>query len=207
MWTRGAIILGTLVSCAGAPPGRPVTREPAPLAAFRAYVAQRLQVPPAQLDDESAAIRGNHNRGAAIAMEMHAERTALRVRGWVIADRTIISPKQNLGLLFAEAGVWRQPASLGALAETLAQDLVWAYSETAVLDPERDAPVLTVDARGAGQLVFFSSSTSGSTDPEFVDPMLREGVAGSGPGSRAYKDVVTFTADHQATLRREDVTR
>lgn len=205
MCTRGAIVVGLLAGCAGTRPA--VTPVTTPQAAFRAYAAQRLQVPPAQLADESAAIRGNHNHGAAIAMEMHADYTALRVRGWVTADRTVISPKQNLGRLFAEAGVWRQPADLGALATTLAQDLVWAYSETAVLDPAQAGPVLTVDASGAGQLVFFSSSTSGSTDPEFVDPLAREGVAGSGAGSRAYKDVVTLTADHQAMLHREDLTR
>lgn len=207
MWTRGALLLALLAGCAGAPRDRPVTVATTPLDAFRAYVAQRLQVPPAQLDDETAEIRGHHDRGAAIAMELHARSTALRVRGWVTADRTVISPKQNLGVLFAEAGVWRRPADLARLAEMLAQDLVWSYSETAVLDPDADAPVLTLDARGAGQLVFFSSSTSGSTDPEFVDPMAREGVTGSGAGSRAYKDVVTLTADHKAMLRREDITR
>lgn len=203
MCTRGAILVSLLASCGGAEHARPAAApaESPPVAAFRAYAAQRMHVAPSRIGDLSEHVDPRHNHGAAIAIRMRPDGFVSEARGWVTADRTVITPKQNLGVLLAEVGVWRQPSDLGTLASTLAEDLVWTYGDDATVDGP-DSPVLTIAENGSGRLVFYSYSSIG-VDPEPPpDPMV-DGGGGGGVGHQTYRDTVTFTADHRATLHRE----
>lgn len=211
MRKRELVTAVLLVGCAGKPPApaapearpAPVPTESAAAAAFRAYVARRLHVSPSNLEDDSAYITGQHTRGAARALVMRPK-GALRteVRGWAIADGTLITPDQNLGILFAEAGVWADPPAKppSDLASTLADDLVWSYGSAAEVEPPSNgmtAPWLVLAADGSGTLVFFSRSESEALDPEADDG------AGGGAAQFSFKDTVVLTADHKATLTRK----
>ncbi|MBC7977186.1 MAG: hypothetical protein H7138_19600 [Myxococcales bacterium] len=188
-----------------------MTAESPTVAAFRAHVAQRLHVPAAELDDDTAYIRGKHDRGAALAVMMRTkDARRVEVRGWATAAGVVITPSRNLGVLFAEAGVWTQPpgAKLGDLAITLAEDLVWSYGEGATVESSGSFayPALTLAADGSGSLVFFSSTESSDADPE----ASTAGGGGGGGGQSTFQDTVSLTADHKATLTRtpfEAITR
>jgi hypothetical protein len=199
------------LGCGGAPPPpvaapprqAPVTAESPTVAAFRAHVAQRLHVALDGLDDDTAYIRGKHDHGAARAVMMRTQDARrVEVRGWATADGTVITPSRNLGLLFAEAGVWTQPphTKLDDLAITLAEDLVWSYGEGASLESSTGFPypMLTLASDGSGTLVFFSSTESAEPDPE-----ARPAGGGGGAGQSTFQDTVTLTADHKATLTRK----
>ncbi len=180
-----------------------MTAESPTVAAFRAHVAQRLRVPAAELDDDTAYIRGKRDHGAALAVMMRTrDARRLEVRGWATATGAVITPNRNLGLLFGEAGVWTQPpgTKLGDLAITLAEDLVWAYGEGAVVESSGGFayPALTLAADGSGTLVFFSSTESSDADPE-----ASAAGGGGGAGQSTFQDTVTLTADHKATLTRK----
>ena len=123
----------------------------------------------------------------------------IEVRGWATADGAVITPKRNLGLLFAEAGVWSQPPNtkLDDLAITLAEALVWSYGEGAALESSGvPYPALSLAPDGSGQLVFFS--TTERSDPEAGATM----GSGGGAGQLTFQDTVALTHDHQATLTR-----
>jgi hypothetical protein len=187
-----------------------VTPEAPAVAAFRAHAAQRLGVPLDGLDDDTAYIRGKHDHGAAHAVMMRTrDASRIEVRGWATAEGTVITPNRNLGILFAEAGVWSQPpgTKLGDLALTLAEDLVWSYGEGATVDSSDGLayPALTLAADGAGTLVFFSSTQSTDPDPE-ARATSSGGGGGGGPGQLTFQDTVTITADHKATLTRKPFT-
>jgi hypothetical protein len=195
-----------LVGCGGTPaaPGAPsvaVPAEAAAVAAFRAHAARRLQVAPSQLVDDSAYVTAPHTRGAAKATVMRPDGSSrIEVRGWVLPDGTVITPNQNLGRLFAEAGVWAAPPPPRDLASTLAGDLVWSYGAAAEVEPPshgRTAPTLALGPDGAGTLVFFSRSESERPDPEAGD-----GGTGGGAAQFSFQDTVVLTPDHQATLTR-----
>jgi hypothetical protein len=111
---RLAVLATCVIACAGKPsapapratPPPPAATESTAAAAFRAYAARRLHVSPRKIEDDSASIIGPHTRGAATAYMMTREGILdTAVRGWAIADGTVITPSRNLGILFAEAGV------------------------------------------------------------------------------------------------------
>jgi hypothetical protein len=106
-----------------------------------------------------------------------------QVRGWAIADGTVITPDQNLGLLLAEAGVWSGKPTLDAAA--LAERLVWAM--------------------GANHRVVGSSSLhvdpSGTGTLSFQVAYRPPGPGGAGGGrDRLSRCTVTLTAGHHARL-------
>lgn len=106
-----------------------------------------------------------------------------QVRGWAIADGTVITPDQNLGLLLVEAGAWSGKPKLDANA--LADRLVWAMGMNHRVVGSRS---LHVDPNGTGTLSFQVS---------YRPP--GPGGAGGGP-DRVSQCTVTLTADHHARL-------
>src|SRR5262249_3269808 len=78
---------------------------------FRDHAARVLKLAPDRVlvspIEEDPSVQLDQRIGAAWAFygssKDHPDR---QFRGWAIADGTVITPDQNLGLLLAEAGVW-----------------------------------------------------------------------------------------------------
>ena len=168
-----------------------------PHKAFLAHAAQRLRVRPDELVggaiDEATARSLPHSIGGAWAYTMHVRADPQRdARGWVTADGTVITPDQNLGRLFVEAGAWtRKPAQT---PRQLADHIAWSYgmNHAVVIEPENGAPAPRLDVApdGSGTFRFFVS-------------YRQPGPGGAGGGPRSLEEVrVTLTPDHQATLTR-----
>jgi serine/threonine-protein kinase len=176
-----------------------------PSAAFRAHAAKLLEVPPSEVDggaiDSATAASDPHSRHGAWACVMWPKGDHSReARGWMTADAVVITPDDNLGILFAESGVWagsvkRSRAELSRLADQLADDLVWSFgmgnrvaNEPVLHIP---GPSLTLAANGSGLLRFFSD-------------YRRPGPGGAGGGPGSYSEIkVALSADHKATLTRK----
>jgi hypothetical protein len=201
-----------LVACAGARSaarphsGAPSARAERPAtAAFRAHAAKVLQVPPGEIDgaapDASSARAGQHTRGGAwqVVMWHRGDMAKNPVCGWVTADGTVITADQNLGILFAEAGVWATPPSHppDELAHLLADDIVWSYSLGVDLVTMRvggmGPPELRLGPDGSGTLQFFSNDHGGGAG--------RSGGGGA-PPDVYWKNTVLLTAAHKASLTR-----
>jgi hypothetical protein len=213
MTWRGIIAAIWLVGCAGkAPPpaghDKALVVKPAEsraIAAFRTYTARRLHVSAGDVEDDSFILEGKHTHGSAQAFLMtHARNGQRGARGWATPDGTVITPMQNLGRLFAEAGVWTRPlmASPEQLAMMLAEDIVWSYSES---DRVQNAPKLALAADGSGSLRFVMMS--GGPEDNFDDQFVPQDDGGGGGGyGQSYFEVhVAFTSDHKTTLTRESV--
>ena len=167
-----------------------------PNTAFREYVAKTLKVTPAEIEGGSVDAAGAktmpNSIGNAWAFTMWLKSNrAHEVRGWVIPDGTVITPEQNLGLLFVEAGVWGKKRNRNhELADKLAALIVWSYGMNHMVAREGDIlqPSLKVDAKGNGKLRFISSYRA-------------PGPGGAGGGPKTYTDnVIVLTRDHKATL-------
>lgn len=213
-----------LAGCAGAQPGHDTAHgagaaaaEFKPRAAFRAYAARVLQVPESEIDggasDPASAAAGEHTRGGAWQYAMfHRDHADNPVRGWVTADGTVITPDQNLGVLFAEAGVWARPATRSAsqLAELLAGDLVWSFGMANELVTLRawglGPPELALAADGSGALHFFSNDHGAGSRP--LPAAQGDGLRGGGgaPPDVFWDNRVVLTADHAATLTQTEFT-
>ena len=181
-------------------------------AAFRTYTAQRLHVSTGDITNASHILDGKHTRGSAQAYLMTYARDGRRcARGWATADGTVITPTQNLGRLFAEAGVWARPpvASLEQLAAMLADDIVWSYSEDDRVEVSADAkpPKLELAADGSGSLRFVTMSHSPAVDfdDQFAPP--ESGGGGGGFGETYFEVHVAITSDRKATLTRKPFER
>jgi hypothetical protein len=105
------------------------------------------------------------------------------VRGWAIADGTVITLEQNLGLLFAEAGVWGGGASPPLTERELADRLLWTFGPKYVLAP---TPKLTLKD-GAGTFVFHVNYRESGP-----------GGVGGGPPQLTRVEIA-LTPDHHAT--------
>jgi hypothetical protein len=102
-------------------------------------------------------------------------------------DGRVVSHQQNLGLLFEEAGVWTDSPKLNA--DELAERIVRSMGmEHRVHNDAGPPPELTIDASGAGMLVFHVGRKQRGP-----------GGSGGGPEFRAEAKVV-LTPDHQAKL-------
>lgn len=109
------------------------------------------------------------------------------IRVFAAPDGTVVSHQQNLGRLFEEAGVWTGSPKL--TADELAKHIVDSMgSGHRVYTYGVAPPALTVDASGAGALVFHVGRKQ-----------LGPGGAGGGPEHWAEVKVV-LTPDHQAKL-------
>ena len=157
-------------------------------ASFCDFAARVLKLSPDRVlvspIEEDASVQLDQRIGAAWAFygssKDHPDR---QVRGWAMADGTVITPDQNLGPLLGEAGVWSGTPALDAAA--LAERLVWAMgaNHRAV-----GSSSLHVDPSGTGTLSF---------QVAFRPP----GPGGAGGGrDRVSQCTVTLTADHHAKL-------
>jgi hypothetical protein len=157
-------------------------------ASFRDHAARALKLASDRVlvspIEEDASVQLDQRVGAAWAFygssKDHPDR---QVRGWAIAEGTVITPDQNLGLLMAEAGVWSGKPKLDA--DALAERLVWAMGMNhRVVGPRS----LHVDPSGKGTLSF---------QVAYRPP----GPGGAGGGrERVSQCTVTLTADHHARL-------
>ena len=133
--------------------------------AFRAHAAKKLGIPVDQvqggpISEVHANLFKNQRVGKIWAFVMYTPGTPkVETRGWATPDGKVITLEQNLGLLFAEAGVWGGGVSPPLTAQELADRLIW--SQGVNFSPQRDlrlgipAPELTVQD-GAGTLTFIS---------------------------------------------------
>jgi hypothetical protein len=181
------------------PSGAAMTSDFKPSAAFRAHAAKVLQVPVGEVEggaiDAATAASLPHSNGAAWASTMwHNDDHSREVRGWVTADGTVVTPEQNLGILFAEVGVWAKSSKLSPddLADKLAADLAWAYgmnnAVVITLDHGMAPPTLTLAGNGSGTFRFFLQ-------------WQRPGPGGAGGGPPSHFEInVVLTADHKAKL-------
>lgn len=156
-------------------------------AAVRDHAAKSLGVKPDEVKvlpfDEQVA---NEDRlGTLWVFSAQAGMRTIRI--FVAPDGTLITHEQNLGRLFEDAGVWTGSPKL--TADELAKHIVATMgSGHRVYDHRVPRPALTVDASGAGTLVFHVGRKG-----------LGPGGAGGGPERWAEAKVV-LTPDHQAKL-------
>ncbi len=155
---------------------------------FRAHAARVLKLSPAAVlvspIEEDASVQLEQRIGAAWAFYGSSkEHPNQQVRGWAVADGTVITHEQNLGRLLAEAGVWSGKPALDANA--LAERLAWAMGMNhRVVGPRS----LNVDPKGTGTLSF---------QVAYRPP----GPGSSGGGrERISQYTITLTADHHAKL-------
>lgn len=163
------------------------------LSHFREYAAHVLKISPDRVlvspIEEDPSVQLDQRVGRAWAFygssKDHPDR---QVRGWAVADGTVITPEQNLGLLLVEAGAWNATPALDANA--LAERLVWAMGMNhRVVGPR----TFHVDQSGAGTLSF---------QVAYRPP--GPGGAGGGP-ERLVQCKVTLTPDHHARLIKSPV--
>lgn len=122
--------------------------------AFLEHAAAQLGVDGTQLTispiEEAEAVQLDQRVGRAWAfygtVTARPERAA---RGWAVADGTVITTRQNLGLLLREAGVFAPSPTLSPAA--IADRIAWALG-----DGHRviGSPELERDRRNAGTLEF-----------------------------------------------------
>lgn len=124
----------------------------------------------------------NPGVGGAWAFEAKAFDPVTRfIRGWARADGLVITHEQNLGRFFEEAGLWSESPSLSF--EELAPRLVWSLGP-----PHMSSdlpPTLQMNPDGSGRATVTS---------DMVVPNMS-------PTQATF--VITFNADHTATMVRE----
>lgn len=160
---------------------------------FREYAAHALKISTDRVlvspIEEDPSVQLDQRVGHAWAFygssKDHPDR---QVRGWAVADGTVITPEQNLGLLLVEAGAWSATPALDA--DMLAERLAWSMGMNhRVVGPR----ILQVDKNGAGTLSFRVA----------YRPPGRGG-AGGGP-EQIVQCTVTLTPDHHARLAKSAV--
>jgi hypothetical protein len=163
-------------------------------AAVREYAAKHFGVKPDTLrvmpDNEGTANLPHMGRvGKLWSFDAQAGDDTITVLA--APDGRVASHQQNLGLLFEEAGVWTDSATLNAdqLAAQIVESMGSRGMNYRVYDDfGASAPELTIDASGAGTLVF-----------QVGRKQRGPGGSGGGPEFRAEAKVV-LTPDHQAKL-------
>ena len=176
------------------------------MAAFRAYVARRLKVRASDVNGgPSDNGLGDHTRGAARHYVMWpGHDTSNSIRGWVTPDGTVITPEQNLGVLFREAGVWDKPTKerLDELAYLLSEDIIWAYGS-------QSKDVMFAPTGGAVKPAEFKLAPNGSGTFTFCHNdhggALTIGGGGGAPPDVYWLNTVVLTADHKATLTKREL--
>ena len=128
--------------------------------------------------------------------------TSNSIRAWVTPDGTVISPEQNLGVLFAEAGVWARPSKqrLDELAYLLSEDIIWAYGS-------QSKDVMAAPLGGAVTPAEFKLAADGSGTFRFCHNDHGGALTGGGgaPPDVYWQNVVVLTADHKATLSKKEL--
>lgn len=167
-----------------------------PTRAFRAHAAKLLKVPVEQitggLQSERSATYNPHTRGRAWAIEVYTETDPPRsIVGWVTPDSVVVTAHHNLGVLLAESGLWNKSPKGDSMELTtqIVNDIIWSYGNGA--RPEGYDPIEWAPD-GSGKLGFTINDYHGA---------YAYGRGGGGaPMDRYFDAVVTFTADHKATL-------
>ncbi|HEX2573374.1 MAG TPA: hypothetical protein VH877_27745 [Polyangia bacterium] len=151
--------------------------------AFREYAIKKLGSKDVASGPNSEAIKMPHTIGGAWAFNAALAADPKRlVRGWALADGTVITTEQNFGRLLAEAGLWASPPSdLGKLSMAVAWSLGQGYVAFG-------APAVKLGPDGAGEITF--------------EVTFQEGGGGGyvSPQSK-YDAVVTVAKDRSATVR------
>jgi len=169
--------------------------------AFRAYAAQKLGIPADKVEggpnDEALAKMMKTRVGTVWAFIMKKPGVHdTDVRGWAAGDGTVITLEQNLGVLFAEAGVWGGGVAPPLTAREIADRLAWSLGTRYIVYAEPDlgapAPELALKG-GAGTFTF-------TVDYRESGP----GGAGGGP-PQLTRFEIALTTDHRATATRKRV--
>ena len=168
--------------------------------AFRDYLAQSFKVAPAEImivpSNEAMAsdwdmiltstgpISGKI--GNAVSFEGGAKSNLNNtVRGWALSDGTVITLKQNLGRLFAEAGAWTPKHEVNVAV--LAAKLIWAIGPDTYLYRGGN-PSFQMEKDGHGVFTF------------------RRGYRPPGPGTFEYffDCIFTLSPDHTVVFKMTD---
>ena len=166
------------------------------LARFQKYASERLKKKPSELDllpsDESGVMPSNQGHiGSLVRFQAREKGTD---GSWLSAwagPTAVVTPEQNLGILFKEAGVWSSAPKLSA--QELAEQIVWGLEPTMRVITggvyQSPAPSLVLDEKGNGQLTFAVGMRE-----------LGPGGAGGGP-EKIGNSVVTLSGDQSAMLK------
>jgi len=171
------------------PPDRskPMNGITAAYTAFRTYAAGKLGIPVDQVEggpnDEALGKMMKTRVGSLWAFAMKKPGDKNEVRGWATDDGTVITLEQNLGLLFAEAGVWGGGVSPPLTDREIADRLLWTFGPKYVLYP---GTKLTLE-NGVGTFVFTVNYRESGP-----------GGVGGGPPQLTRVEIA-LTADHHAT--------
>lgn len=180
---------------------KPMTGVPAAFAAFRAHAAQKLGVAPDKVEGgpstEADVDLLPQRVGSVWAFIMRPAGVYDReVRGWAIADGTVVTLEQNLGVLLAEAGVWGGGVSPPLTAPQIAELLAWSLgmNHGVFIAPHLGVPAPEIALKnGAGTFTF-------TLDYHQPGP----GGAGGGPRQLTRYEIA-LTADRRATATHKRV--
>ena len=152
---------------------------------FTEYAAAQLKVRPGKVQvtpSDEAVANMPHMNPIGPLWRFQASLDTQEVNGWANADGVVVSPSQNLGLLFQAAGLWSGSPKLDA--GQLAEQLTWALGTSyKLLGP----PEMNRNPDGSGTLRFELSYAP--PGPGRSPPMRSEVT-------------VTFSPDHKAALTR-----
>jgi hypothetical protein len=151
--------------------------------AFRDHAIKVLGSSDVASGPNSEAIKMPQTIGAAWAFNASlSARPDRMVRGWAVADGTVITPQQSFGLLLEQAGLWATPPSdLAKLPAALAWSLGNGYGAGG-------APAIKLGPDGAGTISFdltYQEAGGGG----HISPMMHDDV------------VITVAKDHTATVK------
>lgn len=164
--------------------------------AFRDYAAAEFKIAPklvnANESEEEVAPGVKAGLGRLRAFHSTTEsQPGVWIRGWALSDGTVVTRKQNLGVLFDEAGTWA--ATPRATPEQIAQRLVWSFGMGSqllyVFRGNVRPPAIEKNPDGSGAMKFLYKQVS----PPPGRPM-----------EWVYEVTVTLGADHKATLALSD---
>jgi hypothetical protein len=157
------------------------------LAAWTSFASKELGVPADQLQagPQAEVVKMEQTIGKAWAFTASVKTDASKtVRGWAMADGTVITTSQNYGALLEQAGLWSDAhsADMSRIPKSVAWSLGPGYSSYG--DPD-------VDIKSDG------SGTVG-----FVAEYRQAGPGGAGGGPSKYFNVIaTVGKDHKASVK------
>lgn len=167
----------------GSSKGKTMSGFAAASSAFRAYAIKALGTSAIDSGPNNEKVTMPHTIGGAWAFNAALSSNPSRiVRGWALADGTVITADQNFGRLLEQAGLWATPrGDLAKLPAALAWSLGNGYSDNT-------EPAIKLDASGAGTITF--------------DLLYQEaGGGGHVSAQMPYDVVITVAKDHTATAK------
>jgi hypothetical protein len=169
--------------------------------AFRAYAAQKLGIAANKVEggpnDEALGKLMKTRVGSVWAFIMNKPGDhSNEVRGWATEDGKVVTLEQNLGALFAEAGVWGGGVSPALTEREIADRLTWSLGTrySVYVAPHLNVPGPTLALKdGAGTFTF----TANYHEPG-------PGGAGGGP-PQLTRIEIALTADRRATATQKRI--